>query len=149
MIIGCGYTKISGSSSDGIPLYPLDLQIIYSASGTTINTVESWLGNRSYQIRCILSRPELSKIYSVLKNVDIDSLQVSIGSTMTKTGNDRSLWFKYGSLEKSISWDSFSLHNSEKQIQLEQLQSVLDDVLFNNPFYQVLPPPDPELPGYR
>ena len=142
-IIGCGYTK-TGHSSDGLPLYPMDLQIIYTASGSTINSVESWLGNRSHQIRCILSASERSKIYSVLKNIEIDSIEVKINSTMSQKASDRSLWFKYGSLEKSISWDSYSVHNNGKMAQLEQLQVVLDDVLFNNPFYQVLPPPDSE-----
>ena len=140
---GCGYTKLANSSSDGIPLYPIDLQIVYSSSGVTLNSVESSLSNRSHSIRCILSHSELSKVYSALKDIDVDSLQMDISSTMSKNESDRSFWFRYGSLVRQLSWSSYIVHTNTKFVQVEHLESVLDDVLFNNSLYRELPPPDP------
>lgn len=138
---GCGYTKLSLPTYNSYKYFPSDLEIVYSSDNSKLNSVEGYIekdvGDAGIaRTTFVLSSADKSKIYEAVKDMDIESYPPNNGKQYATI---KMLWIKYHDVEKRLSWGFLRDSNDEKLIRLYNLQRVLDDVLLNNPFYQMLP----------
>lgn len=144
VIEGCGYTRLAGSSDNRpshVPYYPANLAIVYFANDAEFNSFDGYIikdiGTRSVRTTFILSESEKIRIYQALKDMDMSNYEGSVGSGGFY---GRSLRVRYENVLKDLSWTTIQTSNDDKSKRLKNLQQVLDDVLFKNPYYLLLPP---------
>lgn len=141
-ISGCGHPRLAnGDRPTSVPYYPADLAIIYYAGDATFNSfdgyIEKNIGTRLVTTPFILSASEKTRIYAVLKDINL----AASGEYRRGGGYlSRSLRVRCRDEETTLSWPNGIAGSDEASMRLKNLQQVLDDVLFNNGYYLTLPP---------
>ena len=94
-------------------------------------------------VRYVMTPRELSRIYAILKDIDIDTLRSWIPALKRPEPDVRWFSFSYGEAKGDLLWNSGTIQNDPRLAQLRALEYVLDDIMFNNSTYLSLPPPEP------
>ena len=126
--IGCGYTRLKESTPSPSKYYPADLDIIYRSGEYELNSIEGYLETNAGTIGIVrttfvLSRDDRIRIYEAIKDRNIDSLPSGGGF------GRKSLWIRCEGIKKKLDEGNIP----------ERLKPVLDDILFNSPYFQMLP----------
>ncbi|MDP2362312.1 MAG: hypothetical protein Q8M94_00940 [Ignavibacteria bacterium] len=143
---GCGYTNLVKTNSlkptrDALP--PEPFEVIYSAGLNELNSVEEYVKKDLVkdgfaQVDYRLTNEDKIKIYDAVKNIDWSTYPDRIGTNIGWI--TKSLWIKYGNIEKRISWSTISNPKNDQEFSIREIEEVLNDVLYNSSAYRSLPP---------
>ncbi len=144
----CGYTNLVKTNSlnsmnDVVP--PEPFEVIYTSGLNELNSLEEYVkkdlvkdGFAKANYR--LTREDKIKIYDAVKDIDWSTFPDRIGTNVGRM--TKSLWIKYGSIEKRISWSIISNPENDQEYAIKKIEEVLNDVLYNSSAYRSLPKPN-------